>query len=416
MFRMRTEPQLLWSDKLRRLLRGSNARGCSRVRHPTWPIVGISGTSQINVRLASHEEEVFRPTLALHRSALTIHTTDATARPGLGAGRTYERERRKRGAQRITTVPTRATSTSTPGKTFLTWRYICNVFLGCDLPPPSRHSPHPLPNSNMDHTPASTGASAGASSAGASPVRRAGAKGKGKCGVKRELSLEDQIEELTKKARREELALEKSNKKLEDMRVELEKKKRFDQFFETMSNGTCVLCSDDLSGCIGSIGQGISSYECSCTLERIVHTKCWKHQFRCSCGELQRPHASNSMSHVAEVVHVYNGVVLTKRSLGTVSLAVTGLTSRSIAIKRSIAELENKARSTPMLPSVILSLIENAGREALQVAERTIDARDQIDNAMAVAEESKIKVERVIEHMESPDSDESDGEQPGFDD
>lgn len=230
-------------------------------------------------------------------------------------------------------------------------------------------------------------------------------------GVKRELSLEDQIEELTKKARREELALERTNVRLEDMRVELEKKKRFDQFIETMSNGTCVLCSSDLSDCIGSIGQGISSYQCSCTQERIVHTKCWKHQFRCSCGELQKPRSYTAMGHVAEVEDVHSSVSCGAVLLGAASSAVIRATGRSYGVKRSITELENKARSTPMLPSAIVSLIENVGREALEVAECTEDARNQILSARAAVEQSETKLSQLVEHMKLPDSDEGDVEE-----
>lgn len=126
----------------------------------------------------------------------------------------------------------------------------------------------------------------------------------GSRGVKRCVSLAGQVEELTKKVRRDELALKESSNQLE-LKFVFERKEKFDQFFKTMSEDTCVLCSDDLADCVGSLGEGISSYVCKCSVERIVHTKCWKSPFRCACGELQTPRNSDVSS--ASTVNLYAG-------------------------------------------------------------------------------------------------------------
>ena len=77
----------------------------------------------------------------------------------------------------------------------------------------------------------------------------------------------------------------------ESEKREENKKKKLNKLVDTMTSGTCVICSESLSECIDNMG--ISSYACRCTTQRVVHTKCWTQDFRCACGEIQESPSSN---------------------------------------------------------------------------------------------------------------------------
>ena len=91
--------------------------------------------------------------------------------------------------------------------------------------------------------------------------------------------MEREIEDLEKKAKF-------YSEKLEKAKFELKKKKTedLDKFVEVIRSDSCTLCSEPLVDCIDHIGKGISSYECECSRQRIVHVQCWSRDFRCSCG------------------------------------------------------------------------------------------------------------------------------------
>lgn len=74
-----------------------------------------------------------------------------------------------------------------------------------------------------------------------------------------------------------------TKRSLQDEHI-VSKKIKIDNFVDVITSDTCFLCSEDLSDCIDSIGDGISSYKCRCTRQRIVHSKCWTQEFKCTCG------------------------------------------------------------------------------------------------------------------------------------
>ena len=77
----------------------------------------------------------------------------------------------------------------------------------------------------------------------------------------------------------------KAMEELENKASNLTKKTK--KLVDTILSDTCVICSEDLTD--GIDNMEISTYSCRCSVQRIIHTKCWKQDFRCSCGETQEP-------------------------------------------------------------------------------------------------------------------------------
>lgn len=125
-------------------------------------------------------------------------------------------------------------------------------------------------------------------------------KGKGKAKTsppisvgKRKLSLEEQIEVLTKKIKRHETIVRDSYSEMEDLEDQLEKKRRLDAFIEMMTSDSCVICSRDLSECIGNPNMALVSYECDCNRPRVVHLGCFTREFRCCCSVIAKLHVKS---------------------------------------------------------------------------------------------------------------------------
>ena len=80
-------------------------------------------------------------------------------------------------------------------------------------------------------------------------------------------------------------------------------REKLEKLVGALQDSTCIVCSEDLSGCIAE-DMSISTYECRCSTQRIVHSKCWARSFLCSCRELQEfsGNAKNSeaMQHVVK--------------------------------------------------------------------------------------------------------------------
>lgn len=82
---------------------------------------------------------------------------------------------------------------------------------------------------------------------------------------KRSLSLEDQIDVLVKKIKKQESALEGSRFDMVCIKAELEKKKRIDAFMQTINEEQCMICQVDLDECLGEANMAIASYCTSAT-------------------------------------------------------------------------------------------------------------------------------------------------------
>lgn len=101
---------------------------------------------------------------------------------------------------------------------------------------------------------------------------------------KRVLSLEDQVSNVEKKIRRHESIVEDAYLELSILSDQLKKKQKLDAFIETMTSESCVICSRDLSDCIGEPNMALVSYECDCNKRRVVHLGCFTREFRCCCS------------------------------------------------------------------------------------------------------------------------------------
>lgn len=99
-----------------------------------------------------------------------------------------------------------------------------------------------------------------------------------------ELSLEEKIEVVTKKIARHEGIVEAAHLELDGLKIQLKRKQRLDDFIKTMTSDSCVICSRDLSECIGEPNMGLVSYECECNRPRLVHLGCFTREFRCCCS------------------------------------------------------------------------------------------------------------------------------------
>lgn len=133
---------------------------------------------------------------------------------------------------------------------------------------------------------------------------------------KRPLSLEDQITNLQKKIRRHESIVEDSYSELGILEEQLKKKERLDAFIDMMSSDSCVICSRDLSECIGEPDMALVSYECNCKKTRVVHLGCFTREFRCCCSVIAKIGVKSpsgkevdvKVSEVTDVLGVFGGV------------------------------------------------------------------------------------------------------------
>ena len=118
---------------------------------------------------------------------------------------------------------------------------------------------------------------------------------------KRSLSLEDQLDALVKKIKKQESALETSRFDMVCLKAELEKKKRFDTFIQMVSEEQCMICSIDLDDCLGQPNMAFASYECDCSKTRVLHLGCWTREFKCVCGQIAIPRLKSSLGRDVSV-------------------------------------------------------------------------------------------------------------------
>lgn len=90
-------------------------------------------------------------------------------------------------------------------------------------------------------------------------------------------AIEQDMEEFSKKAKM-------YSEKLEEAKAKKQKYEELEKFIDVMASKSCTICSEDLIDCVENIGEGLSSYVCNCTFQRVVHTKCWERNFKCACG------------------------------------------------------------------------------------------------------------------------------------
>ncbi len=110
----------------------------------------------------------------------------------------------------------------------------------------------------------------------------------GKTG-KRPVTIEEKIADVEKKIKRQESLLSQSRRELMEFQVELERKRKFDDFVNTMSTEACLICRSDLRDCVGEPDMAIVSYKCGCSKLRLVHLGCWTAKnFRCACSKEAR--------------------------------------------------------------------------------------------------------------------------------
>lgn len=105
-------------------------------------------------------------------------------------------------------------------------------------------------------------------------------------------SVESKITALEKKAKMAEEQAQKFRSEI----LELEKRKKVENFVETLSSISCMICNEDIVDCIESDDMSISSYKCKCSIRRIIHSKCWEKEFRCACGEIKQPPNSKNVA------------------------------------------------------------------------------------------------------------------------
>lgn len=169
------------------------------------------------------------------------------------------------------------------------------------------------------------------------------------------------IEELKEETRLNELKLEKSRKKLADAMTRLEKKRKFDEFVETMCNDSCMICSQDLSDCVTSLDEGIISYQCECTTKRIVHVKCWKMAFNCVCGVTQNVPGGEDVSGEHEIIRRdsrrdIEGVITNLRDIMGYIATVTNFRQSSENTIGTIGEEESSRRVRSKIRTVKIRL------------------------------------------------------------
>lgn len=98
--------------------------------------------------------------------------------------------------------------------------------------------------------------------------------------------MEISVENLTKRMRRQERMVKMTRIELDKMKEALEKKKNVEKFMETMTSGSCVICSDSFIAGIesGDRSLGFTTYKCRCSTARFVHIGCFTRSFKCACG------------------------------------------------------------------------------------------------------------------------------------
>lgn len=102
-------------------------------------------------------------------------------------------------------------------------------------------------------------------------------------------STESKILDLAEELDKHENLFFKSREKLISALQEYNKERHVSHLTDVLSSGQCIICNEDLSGCIQSEVFGIHMYQCKCNIRRIIHSKCWIKPFRCACGEIMKP-------------------------------------------------------------------------------------------------------------------------------
>lgn len=105
--------------------------------------------------------------------------------------------------------------------------------------------------------------------------------------------LQNRVNDLSKRVKLQERELKRIQFELVDAKKEYDKKKKFDTFMETMTTGTCVICSNNFYDCIGESGMAFATYNCRCSKQQVVHLGCWTTGFRCACGTHARLQVEN---------------------------------------------------------------------------------------------------------------------------
>lgn len=178
-------------------------------------------------------------------------------------------------------------------------------------------------------------------------------------GSKRNMEME--IEDLSKKAKF-------YSDKLEKAKIELEKKKTvdFDNFVEIMKSDSCTLCSEPLVDCVDNIGSGISSYECECSRQRIVHVKCWTRDFRCSCGVMAIATLCRSNATIGDIIYSRNMVRQMAISASSIEDTIEEIAYPEYL--NSIQNLQILMRETPGIPSRLTECVNSIYNESQGVS------------------------------------------------
>jgi len=177
-------------------------------------------------------------------------------------------------------------------------------------------------------------------------------------------SMEEEINSLEKKARF-------YSEKLEKAKLELEKKKNieFNNFVEVMRSDSCTICSEPLADCVDNIGRrGISSYKCECSRQRIVHTKCWTRDFRCSCRVMAiAPFAGDVLSNsMTDDIACSRDIAI---HIGNSADSIEGIIGDMEYVDQvdSITSLQRMMMETPGIPSHLIECINSIGIESRDI-------------------------------------------------
>ena len=186
--------------------------------------------------------------------------------------------------------------------------------------------------------------------------------------------------------------------KLEVAKERLARQKKIEKLVDALQCTTCMICSEELVDCIQE-DMSISCYECRCSTQRVVHTKCWTRSFRCSCREMQElPAEVNKIAAMQPVVkNVWdievNGALLST----TLGIVKSDLHKFGLECQEGEGFSENIKRK---LDAIKVSIVTAEG-QALGIRQRATLSKSTLDDLGYRREEEVEEDEEEVESLSS---------------
>ena len=189
-------------------------------------------------------------------------------------------------------------------------------------------------------------------------------------------------------------------RKLEEAKKRHATQEKMEKLVNALEVSTCMLCSEELSGCIRE-NMSISCYQCRCSTQRIVHTKCWTRSFLCSCREWQElPGKSKTFEAMLPVVKSLSSCMDTGDEL------CARLGDVKSEVQAEFEELQEKCKDLPeefrgelqALKDKFNTLIVGAEELTLRM---TTDATNSKDTLHELGYRSEIEEEEEEEEEDS---------------